>query len=159
MAIIDAQSVLCIGVRGPRGYDGAKRLVGRKRMALVDAEGHILAMAVVPANVQDRDTLSALDDGKEQWPSLSLAILDGAFRPSAAGSGAISPACATASSRRNPIRRASSCWSGAGWSSAPLAGSATGAAGIRASRRQYTDRRTRGGLARTGPADRQARPS
>lgn len=54
-----------IGVRGPRGYDGAKKLVGRKHVALVDAEGHVLALAVVPANVQDRDTLPALDDGKE----------------------------------------------------------------------------------------------
>ncbi|WP_419829966.1 IS5 family transposase [Methylobacterium sp.] len=80
LAIIDTQSVKCVGVRGSRGYDGAKKLVGRKRVALVDAEGHILAVAVVPANVQDRDTLSsALDDGKKQWPSLRLAILDGGF--------------------------------------------------------------------------------
>ena len=79
LAIIDTQSVKCIGVRGPRGYDGAKRLVGRKRVALVDAEGHILALAVVPANVQDRATPPALDDGKAAWPSLRLALLDGAF--------------------------------------------------------------------------------
>ncbi|WP_050735622.1 IS5/IS1182 family transposase [Methylobacterium sp. ARG-1] len=67
------------GPRGPRGYDGAKKLVGRKRVALVDAEDHVLALVVVPANVQDRDTLPALNDGKEQWPSLRLAIFDGAF--------------------------------------------------------------------------------
>lgn len=79
LAIIDTQSVKCIGVRGPRGYDGAKKVVGRKRVLMVDAEGHILALSVVPANVQDRDTLPALDAGKEQWPSLRLAILDGAF--------------------------------------------------------------------------------
>ena len=79
LAIIDTQSVKCIGVRGPRGYDGAKKLVGRKRVMLVDAGGHILALAVVPANVQDRDTLPALDDGKVMWPSLRLALLDGAF--------------------------------------------------------------------------------
>lgn len=66
-------------MRGPRGYEAAKKLVGRKRVALVDAEGHWLAVAVVPANVQDRDTLSALDAGKPEWPSLRLAILDGAF--------------------------------------------------------------------------------
>ncbi|WP_041357458.1 hypothetical protein [Methylorubrum extorquens] len=30
-------------------------------------------------NVQDRDTLPALDDGKQQRPSLRLALLDGAF--------------------------------------------------------------------------------
>lgn len=77
LAILDTRSVTCIGVRGPRGYDAA-RLVGRKRVMMVDAEGHILAMAVVPANVQDCDTLSALDDNKPFWPSLRL--FDSVFR-------------------------------------------------------------------------------
>lgn len=80
LAIIDTQSVKCIGVRGPRGYDAAKRVVGRKRVMMVDAEGHILAMAVVPANVQDCDTLSALDEGKPHWPSLRLGLFDSVFR-------------------------------------------------------------------------------
>lgn len=79
LAIIDTQSAKCLGVRRPRGYDGPKKLVGRKRVALVDAEGHVLALAVVPANVQDRDTLRGLDEGKERWPSLRPTILDGAF--------------------------------------------------------------------------------
>jgi hypothetical protein len=48
-------------VRGPRGYDVGKRVLGRKRVALVDAEGHMRAVAVVPASVQDRDTLEALE--------------------------------------------------------------------------------------------------
>jgi putative transposase len=80
LAIIDTQSVKCIGVRGPRGYDAAKRVVGRKRVMMVDAEGHILAMAIVPANVQDCDTLSALDEGKPYWPSLRLGLFDSVFR-------------------------------------------------------------------------------
>ncbi|CAO4191880.1 transposase [Methylorubrum extorquens] len=79
LAIIDTQSVKCLGLRGPCGYDGAKKVVGRKRVALVDVEGHVLALAIVPANVQDRDTLPALDDGKGKWLSLRLALLDGAF--------------------------------------------------------------------------------
>ncbi|HET6522363.1 MAG TPA: IS5 family transposase [Geminicoccaceae bacterium] len=79
LAIIDTQAVGCIGVRGPRGYDAAKKVWGRKRAALVDAAGHWLAVAVVPASVQDRDTLPALDDGKSAWPSLREAIYDGAF--------------------------------------------------------------------------------
>lgn len=49
LAIIDTQSIKCIRVRGPRGYDGAKKLVGRKRVVLVDAEGHALTLVVVPA--------------------------------------------------------------------------------------------------------------
>jgi transposase len=79
LCIIDTQTVKCISVRGPRGYDGAKKVWGRKRVALVDAEGHLLAVAVVPAGVQERDTLPALDRGKAAWPSLRLAIYDGAF--------------------------------------------------------------------------------
>jgi putative transposase len=71
--------VKCIGVRGPRGYDAAKGVVGRKRVALVGAEGHWLAIAVVPASVQHRDTLEVLDAGKARWPSLREAVYDGAF--------------------------------------------------------------------------------
>ncbi len=66
-------------MRGPRGYDATKKGLGRKRVALVEAEGTWLAIAVVPASVQDRDTLEALDPGKAAWPSLREAILDGAF--------------------------------------------------------------------------------
>jgi transposase len=79
LGIIDTQVVKCIGVRGPRGYDAGKRVLGRKRVALVDAEGHGLAVAVVPASVQDRDTLPALDEGKAAWPSLREAVYDSAF--------------------------------------------------------------------------------
>ena len=79
LAIIDTQTVKCIPVRGPRGFDAAKRTLGRKRVAMVDADGHWLAIAVVPASVQERDTLPALDGGKAAWPSLRVAILDGAF--------------------------------------------------------------------------------
>ena len=87
LAVIDAQSVRCIPVRGPRGYDAAKKVLGRKRVALVDADGAWLAVAVVPAGVRDRDCLEALTAGKQAWPSLlgasgacrDEAVLDGAF--------------------------------------------------------------------------------
>jgi transposase len=39
LSIIDTQAVKCIPVRGPRGYDAAKKVLGRKRVALVDADG------------------------------------------------------------------------------------------------------------------------
>ena len=83
LGIIDTQSVKCIpvrGPRGPRGYDAAKKVLGRKRVALVDADGTWLAVAaVLPASVQERDTLPALDAGKAEWPSLREVIRDGAF--------------------------------------------------------------------------------
>lgn len=46
LAVVDPRSVEAIPVRGPRGVDAAKRVVGR-RMALVDADGVRLALAVV----------------------------------------------------------------------------------------------------------------
>jgi transposase len=79
LGIIDTQAVKCTAVRGPRGYDAGKKVWGRKRVALVDAAGHWLAVAVVPASVQDRDALPALDAGKACWPGLREAIYDGAF--------------------------------------------------------------------------------
>jgi transposase len=79
LGVIDTQTVKCIPVRGPRGYDAAKKVLGRKRVALVDADGTWLAVAVVPAAVPDRDTLPALDIGTAAWPSLRAAIVDGAF--------------------------------------------------------------------------------
>jgi hypothetical protein len=69
LAIIDTQTVKCLSVRGPRGFDAAKRTVGRQRVAMVDADGNWLAVAVVSASVQERDTLPALDQGKVAWPA------------------------------------------------------------------------------------------
>jgi putative transposase len=79
LAILDTQAVKCIAVRGPRGYDAGKQVLGRKRVALVDADGNWLAVAVVPASVQDRDTPPTLNQGLRAWPGLRLAVCDGAF--------------------------------------------------------------------------------
>jgi hypothetical protein len=65
LAVIDTQSVPCIPVRGPRGHDATKEVLGRKRVALVDANGNWLAVAVVPVNVQERNTLPALSADKQ----------------------------------------------------------------------------------------------
>jgi putative transposase len=47
--------------RGPRGYDAAKRVKGRKRVLLTDTQGLIHAIQVVPASMQDRDTPAVIE--------------------------------------------------------------------------------------------------
>jgi putative transposase len=53
IAIIDAQSVKS-GKLGRRGYDGGKRVKGRKRHIAVDTLGLLLAISVTPANTHDK---------------------------------------------------------------------------------------------------------
>ena len=67
---------------GPeRGYDGAKRLAGRKRHILVDTNGLVLAACVHGADLPDRDggrRLLAESWGRE-LPRLKLVWADGAY--------------------------------------------------------------------------------
>jgi len=52
-ACLDSQSVKAAATGGARGYDGGKRVNGRKRHILVDTMGLLLVVAVTPANVSD----------------------------------------------------------------------------------------------------------
>ena len=54
-AIIDSQSVKTTQVGGERGFDGGKKVNGRKRHILVDTLGNILQAIVHAANIQDRE--------------------------------------------------------------------------------------------------------
>ncbi len=64
-------------VGGPRGYDGGKKVSGRKRHLLVDTQGLVLRVRVHPANEQDRAAVADLLMGaKEQFPRLSHVWVD-----------------------------------------------------------------------------------
>ena len=81
-AVIDSQAVRGTGVGGPeRGYDGAKRLSGRKRHILVDTGGLVLGARVHAASLHDREGAQVLlsDELKEELPQLEVVWADGAY--------------------------------------------------------------------------------
>ena len=76
-AILDSQSVKTTSVGGIRGYDGAKKLSGRKRHLLVETQGLVLTAKVHTAELQDRAAVPlVLAGAKQQFPRVEHLWVD-----------------------------------------------------------------------------------
>lgn len=75
--ILDSQSVKTTGVGGVRGYDGGKKISGRKRHLLVETQGLVLRARVHSAAIQDRAAVPLLLEGAgAQFPRLEHVWVD-----------------------------------------------------------------------------------
>lgn len=79
-AIMDSQSVKTGPQGGEKGYDAGKKVKGRKRHLVVDFLGLLLAVAVLPASIQDRDAaLGVFHQAQRQHPSIQALIVDAGY--------------------------------------------------------------------------------
>jgi hypothetical protein len=64
----------------PVGYDAGKKTKGIKRNAIIDTEGHLLAIEVIAANTQDRDCAADLiKQALRKYPRLRKLFADGGY--------------------------------------------------------------------------------
>ena len=77
--VLDSQSVKAPAAR-QRGFDGGKKITGRKRHVAVDTDGHLLMINLTTADISDSaGARMILDAIRKRWPWLKPLFADGAY--------------------------------------------------------------------------------
>lgn len=80
LGILDSQTVKATEAGGERGFDGGKKINGRKRHILVDTLGLLLVLVVHAANIQDYDgARQVLQQAHTKSSRLQKVIADGMY--------------------------------------------------------------------------------
>ena len=81
LVIVDAQSVKCDAPQGERGFDAAKKVVGRKRHIAVDSGGRLLAVRITSAAVQDQaGGIPLVKRLVRLYPWVKTVVVDGGYK-------------------------------------------------------------------------------
>ena len=81
VAILDSQSVKTTEVGGEHGFDGGKKVNGRKRHILVDTMGNLLSVIAHAANIGEREGAKRLlaQLPEPLWERLEKILADGGY--------------------------------------------------------------------------------
>lgn len=81
LVIVDSQSVkTTAGSSDEVGYDGGKKIKGRKRHIAVDTQGNVVAAGVTAASMHDKTGACVLADSVEDLMRVKTVVADGAYR-------------------------------------------------------------------------------